>query len=89
MQAPTSPLLTHGPKIWTIGHTMSDFTSFLFARPSFSEGMGRVLDFGDTLTEYNRSASDYEADCNAAWADWSAVGDDIRAAMSQYKERVK
>ena len=33
---------------------MSDFSMILFARPSFLEGMGRILDFADVLQEYNR-----------------------------------
>lgn len=33
---------------------MSDF---LFARPSFWEGLGRLIDFGGTLTEFNSAAS--------------------------------
>jgi hypothetical protein len=66
---------------------MGDFSTFLFARPSFVEGMGRVLDLGDTLTEYNRSPNDYEADLNAAWADWLAIGDDLRGAMGQVADR--
>jgi hypothetical protein len=60
---------------------MGDYSTFLFARPSLSEGIGRVLDLGDTLTEYNRSPDAYEADLNAAWVDWLAVSDDLRSAM--------
>jgi len=56
---------------------MSDFSLFLFARPSLCEGMGRLLDFGDTLSEYNSSTDTQEADTNALWSDWLAVGDDV------------
>ncbi len=34
---------------------MGTYTDFLYARPSFAEGMARIMDFGNTLTEYNRS----------------------------------
>lgn len=60
---------------------MGDYSFFLFARPSFVEGAARILDFGDTLTEYNRSSSEAEADYNALLADWSAVGQDMRDAL--------
>lgn len=61
--------------------TMNDFTSYLFARPSFFEGMGRILDLGNTMTEYNVSENPSEADRRAMLADWCAVGDDIRAVL--------
>jgi len=64
---------------------MNDFTSFLFARPSFVEGMGRVLDFGNTMTEYNVSENAAEADRRAMLADWCAVGDDIRSVMGMWQ----
>lgn len=57
---------------------MGEYSSFLFARPSFAEGVGRTLDFGNTLTEYNRSLSNEQADLIAAWMDWSAIGCDIK-----------
>lgn len=62
---------------------MGQYSFFLFARPSFSEGTARILDFGDTLTEYNRSKTPEEADFNALFSDWCAVGDDLRTAMSR------
>jgi hypothetical protein len=71
---------------------MGSYTNFLFAQPSFIEGAGRVLDFGDTLTEFNRSLDDEQADRLALWADWSAVGDDIGAVINRFvteKSRVE
>lgn len=60
----------------------------LFARPSFWEGYARGIDFGGTLTEYNRSATGEEADTEAISSDWLAVGDSISTAMhSVSKER--
>lgn len=61
---------------------MSELSTFLFATPSFSEGMGRVLDVGDTLTEYNRSETPELADLRALQADWRAVGLDIISAIN-------
>lgn len=60
---------------------MGDFSSFLFANPSLSEGAGRILDFGDNLAEYNRSADDKEADLNAMWSDWLAFAEDLRGEI--------
>ena len=59
---------------------MSDF---LFARPSFWEGLGRIVDVGDTLTEFNRSLSTTQADRIALEQDWLMVGKELRQAMSQ------
>lgn len=56
-------------------------TDYLFAHPGFLCGMARALDLGDTLTEYNRSLSEEEADFIAMESDWMAVGDDIRNAI--------
>ena len=61
---------------------MGDFSSFLFARPSAIEGISRILDFGDTLTEYNRSPNGHIADYIALSADWKQVGCDLYAVMS-------
>lgn len=59
---------------------MSQYNPFLFARPSFIEGCARVLDFGDTLNEYNTALSPEQADAIALYLDWLAVGNDLRGA---------
>lgn len=58
---------------------MSDLplSGVLFARDSFWEGMGRILDFGDTMTDYNYSLTEQQADRLAIRADWRAIGQDI------------
>ncbi len=61
---------------------MGKYSTFLYADPSFSEGMARVLDFGDTLTEYNRSPSPERADAIAIAADWRAVIEDLAQAFA-------
>lgn len=63
------------------------YSGILFARPSFLEGMARVLDFGNTLTEYNTSVTPQQADAVAIAADWRAVGDDIRSAIREFEEQ--
>ena len=57
---------------------MSDF---LFAKPSFVEGIARIIDIGGTLQVDNQSATPEEADAQALSNDWKAVGNDIKSAM--------
>ncbi len=59
--------------------------ALLFARPSALGGMASILDFGDTLTEYNTANSPEQADVLALWSDWLAVGDDMWAALRAYE----
>lgn len=65
---------------------MGSRSDFLFARPSFTEGVARLFDFGNGLDEYNRSESETQADIRALRNDWYAIGDDLRAAMSKHAE---
>jgi len=60
---------------------MGDFHPFFYARPSFSEGAARLLDFGNTLCEYNSSLTPEMADHLAIQSDWRGVGCDLYAAM--------
>lgn len=62
---------------------MPDKFTFLFSNPSFINGAGHILDFGGMYTSYNNSPTRMEADAKALYADWSAVGDDLVAAMNQ------
>lgn len=69
--------------------TMIDlpYSRFLFARPSAVEGVARLLDFGNMLDTYNFSPTAEKADTCALYADWCAVGDDLRAALQRLSER--
>ena len=49
-----------------------------FATPTWQEGVGRLVDFGNTLTEYNRSAN---PDARAMAQDWDAVGEFLAIAL--------
>ena len=49
-----------------------------FATPTWQEGVGRLVDFGNTLTEYNRSAN---PDARAMAQDWGAVGEFLAVAL--------
>jgi len=64
-------------------------SGILFARPSFLEGFARIFDLGGTLNQYSESRSPQEADIRAIRSDWSAVGDDLRAAMAEEARRQK
>jgi hypothetical protein len=57
---------------------------YLFARPSFCEGVARVLDLGGTLQIYNESKTEEEADLKAIENDWLAVGLDMKEAINKY-----
>lgn len=60
-------------------------SSYLFQRPSFLDGMARVLDIGGVYNDYNYSLTPEEADTQAMAVDWLCVGDDIVAAINQHK----
>ncbi len=58
------------------------YSEFIFARPSFVEGMARIVDVGDTLNGYN--ASD-DPDTVALMMDWLAVGQAMRRAIGEFE----
>lgn len=60
-------------------------TDFLFARPSFIEGMARIVDFGNTLNHYNDSPTPQDADRVALSMDWGMVGEDMYQAISNFE----
>ncbi len=66
----------------------SKVRSLLLARPSFLEGIARLFDFGNTLSQYYFNEPDVltpqEADALAIYSDWQAVGDDMREVMMEY-----
>jgi len=65
---------------------MDKIFGFLFARPSFTEGLARIFDFGNTLTEYNRCLTPEQADYYALLADWRVVGNDIGRAIHDFDQ---
>ena len=66
---------------------MSKYTDILFTRPTFLEGVARLIDFRGTLNAYNHSRTTREADDLAMRADWQAVGDDLREAFKEYEQQ--
>ncbi len=63
-------------------------TFFLFARPSFWAGTAALLDFGNTLFEYNQSNTPSQADHFAIKSDWETVGRDLRHAVEQLSKEL-
>lgn len=67
-------------------------TMFLIARPSLFEGIARLIDFGDTLTEYNYTLDEQQADQLALRSDLVALGNDaiaVNAVSNSGRERGK
>lgn len=56
-------------------------TSFLFVEPSFLHGFARTLDIGATYTLYNISRTSEQADAEAIYRDWLAIGMDLQACI--------
>lgn len=66
-----------------------NYSFYLFARPSFAEGMARVLDLSGVLQDYNTSETPEKADFEALKKDWSAVGEDIKESINEYGRKSK
>ena len=64
-------------------------STFLFAYPTWKEGVGRLMDFGDALTEYNSSPTPEDADIRALWMDWASVGDDLRTGAKATASKIE
>lgn len=60
---------------------------YLFAKPSFIEGIARSMDFGQTMQIYNESETANEADSIAIGNDWIMTGHDLRKALDQYGQQ--
>jgi len=60
-------------------------TDYLFVNTNFIIGAGSVLNLGGNYFEFNRSRTPEEADARAIESDWGVVGNDIRAAIEEYK----
>lgn len=63
-------------------------TTYLFARPSFLEGVARTLDITGGFDSYNESPNGKIADSQAIMNDWKMVGMDIQVGLSEYGKEV-
>ena len=75
-------------------HTSITKSDYLFARPSFSSGVSRILDLGGTLNEYNfmkiygePDLSAYLFDAASLYQDWRAIGLDLFGAAREYDRK--
>ena len=57
---------------------MGRYSTFLFAEPSATEGVARIIDFGNALSTYNQSDTSKQADERALRADEAAVNEALR-----------
>lgn len=65
---------------------MKRYSYYLGARPSFLEGIARLMDFGNTLDKYKSYPSGAEADHAAIARDWAMIGLDFRNAVVEFEE---
>lgn len=64
-------------------------TFYLFAKPSFTSGIARVMDLGGTLQIYNESETAEKADFTAIENDWKITGNDIKTAINKYERQTR
>jgi hypothetical protein len=62
--------------------------TFLFASPSFTSGVARLLDFNGAFDTYNRSRNEAEADFRATLCDWTIVGNDLSDAVMRLSQEI-
>jgi hypothetical protein len=58
--------------------------SYLFAKPSFLEGIARIFDFSGSLNQYNSGLTPEQSDYLVIRSDWEAVGNDLRSAIGAF-----
>jgi hypothetical protein len=61
----------------------------LYARPSFWEGMARLIDVRGILNEYNYSHTEEDTDFKAILSDWENVGLDILVAIDHIDKELR
>lgn len=68
---------------------MNEYTTYLYARSSFIEGIARILDFGNTLQVYNTSRRSDDPDAWALATDWHAIGEDMKRAVHEIQATIQ
>jgi hypothetical protein len=58
-----------------------------FVKPSFVEGISRILDLGITLQKYNTSENESDADSRALKSDWEVIGNDLKSSIKTYEQQ--
>lgn len=67
--------------------TMDGYTDYLYARPSWMDGAGRLLDLFGALNVYNTSPTGAQADVRALVADHLAIQMDFERAQQELTEK--
>ncbi|APA00939.1 hypothetical protein BIW12_09210 [Flavobacterium commune] len=62
-------------------------TGFLFDKTGFWKGVGSIFSLYGDYYEFNSSRTAEEADQKALQSDWENVGEDLRTAERQFKEK--
>ncbi len=63
---------------------MNKLSTYLYAAPSFVEGIARLVDFCGALDQYNSSTTSSKADSNAIASDWKVVGNDFSRVIKAH-----
>jgi len=63
-------------------------SDFLFATPSLTSGVAKVVDLWGCFEDFNDSPTGMIADARALYSDWRMVGEDLIAAMNEEMERI-
>jgi hypothetical protein len=66
---------------------MHRLTTYLYATPSFLEGVARLFDFAGSLNVYQCADSPDQADFKAISSDWMVVGGDFRKAIQDIQDQ--
>lgn len=72
-----------------MGTKIGEDTFVLFPRRTFAGGLGMLMDPVGASVLYNVSRDEAEADTRATAADWHAVAEDLRSAISQYRSQLE
>ena len=67
---------------------MNNYTTYLFSTPSFAKGVGRIFDIKQSLSSYNTSATEIDADNTAISNDWKAIGNDLNNSLKNYEKEI-
>jgi len=62
-------------------------TLFLLDPPSFATGAAEAFDLFGTTLEWNEALSETQADLLATRHDWRMIGDDLRRAVAEYRDK--
>jgi hypothetical protein len=71
----------------TLVMSTNKLSEYLYAKPSFWEGIARLMDISGSLSVYNTALTPTEADNLALLSDWLVVGDDLRESITLFEKQ--